>query len=95
MRAHNHLHILATAAAVAALSAPAAHAEAIGNGGVGGPLTNQHVAAASHHPAATDWTLIALAGGGTVVLVGAGLGGSRRLSRRRASASRARAPRPV
>jgi hypothetical protein len=95
MRAHNHLHILATAATVAALSAPAAHAEAIGNGGVGGPLTNQHVAAASHHPAATDWTLIALAGGGTVVLIGAGLGGSRRLSSRRASASQARAPHPV
>ena len=95
MRPHNHLRILATATTVAALSAPAAHAEAIGNGGVGGPLTNHHVAAATHHPAATDWTLIALAGGGAVVLVGAGLGGSRRLSSRRASASPARAPHPV
>ena len=84
MRLHNHLHILATAAAVAAISAPGAHAEAIGDGGRGGQLTNQHVAAASHHPAPTDWTLIALASGGTVVLVAAGLGGSRRLSSRRA-----------
>lgn len=95
MRPHNQLRILATAATVAALSAPAAHAEAIGNGGIGGPLTNQHVAAASHHPGTTDWTLIALATGGTVVLVGAGLGGSRRLSSRRASASQARAPHTV
>ena len=90
MRRYNHVRVLATAATVAALSAPAAHAEAIGNGGVGGPLTNQHVAAASHHPATPDWTLIALATGGTVVLVGAGLGGSRRLSSRRASASQVR-----
>ena len=95
MRVHNHLNILATAAAVAAISAPAAQAEAIADGGGGGALTNQHVAPASHHQPTTDWTMIALAGGGTVVLIGAGLGGTRRLSNRRASASQAQAPHPV
>jgi hypothetical protein len=92
MRLHNHLHVLATAAAVAALSAPAAHAEAISDGGVGGPLTNHHIAAVSHQPASTDWTLIALAGGG-VAVVGAGLGASRRLNRRHASTREPRATR--
>jgi hypothetical protein len=91
MRPHNHLRILATAATVAALSAPAAHAEAISDGGGGRTLTNHNVAAAPHHPATADWPLIAVAGG-TVVLVGAGLGGSRRLSSRRASAAQAEAP---
>ena len=95
MRLHNHLHILTTAAAVAAISAPAAHAEAIAEGAGGGPLTTHHIAAASHQVASTDWTLIALASGGTVVLIGAGLGGSRRLSSRRASAGQARAPHPI
>jgi hypothetical protein len=91
MRLHNHLRILATATTVAAISAPAAHAEAIDNGGGGQQLAFHPVAAASHQPASTDWTLIALAGGGTVVLVGAGLGGSRRLSHRHASTREARA----
>ena len=92
MRLHKHLRVLATAATVAALSAPAAYAEQIENAGGGGPVTNHQVAAVSHHTASNDWTLIALAGGGTIVLVGAGLGASRRVNRRHASAPEARAP---
>jgi hypothetical protein len=92
MRLHKHLHILATAATVAAVSAPVAHAEAISNGGGGGPFTNPHLAPVSHPAGSTDWPLIALAGGGTFVLVGAGLGGARRRSTRRASTGQAGAP---
>jgi hypothetical protein len=92
MRLHKHLRIFATAITVAALSAPAAHAEAISNSGGGGPVTTHQVAAVSHHTASNDWALIALAGGGTVVLVGAGLGASRRANRRHESARKARAP---
>lgn len=93
MRLRSHVHVLATAATVVALSVPAADAAAIGDGGVAGPLTNPHVAAASHPPASTDWPLIALAGGGAAAVVAAGLGGSRRLNRRGASASQAPARR--
>jgi hypothetical protein len=93
MRLHNHLHILATAATVASLSAPAAHAQAISDGGVGGPLTNHHIAAVSHQPASTDWTLIALASGGGVAVAGAGLSASRRHNRRHASTPEPRATR--
>ncbi len=92
MRLHNHLHVLATTATVAALSAPAAHAQAIGDGGGGGPLTYQHVAAVAHHTASSDWTLIALAGGGVAVLAGTGLGASRRLTRLHASTPEPHAP---
>jgi hypothetical protein len=75
---HKHLRILATAATLATLSAPAAQAQTISDGGGGGPLINHHIAATSHHPAPTDWTLIALASGGAAVLAGVGLGASRR-----------------
>ena len=92
MHRHNHLRILATAATVAAIGAPAARAEAISNGGGGGPLPTHQVAAASHPAGSTDWALIALTGGGSVALVGAGLGASRRRNRRHASAREARAP---
>ena len=91
MRLHNQLRIFGTAATVAAFIAPAAQAEAISNGGGGGPLTTQHVAVTGHQPASTDWTLIALATGGGIAVVGAGLGGSR-LSRRHASAPEAQTP---
>jgi hypothetical protein len=92
MRPHNHLRILATAATLAAISAPAAHAEAISAGGGGGPVNNHHIAAASHQPSSTDWTLIALAGGGGAAVVGIGLGASRRRNRRHVSTREARAP---
>jgi hypothetical protein len=91
MRLHNHLHILATAATVAAV-APAAHAEAISNGGGGSGPAPVHVLAASPRSASTDWELIALAGGAGVLLIGAGVAGSRQITRRRASADQVRAP---
>jgi hypothetical protein len=86
MRVKNYLRGLAIAATVAAVAAPAANATDIGEGGGGFPPTEQHVVGASHHPGSADWTLIALAGGGTVALIGAGLGGSCQVTRRRAAA---------
>jgi hypothetical protein len=89
MRLKNHVRILATAATLAAVTAPAAEAAAVGEGG-GGELpvaaAANHSAISRHQSSSTDWELIGLAGGGTVVLVAAGLGGSVRLTRRRASA---------
>jgi hypothetical protein len=93
MRLHNSLSILATAASLAAISVPVAHAEAIGDDGGGGTLTNQHIAAGSQRASSTDWTVIALASGGAVVLIGAGVGGSRGLNRRHGPADQARAAR--
>ena len=93
MRIHTHLRILATTATIAGLAAPAASAVDIGQGGGGLPAVNHPVAATPHHPSSTDWTLIALAGGGTVALIGAGLGGSQQIARRRNSTSPAGATR--
>jgi hypothetical protein len=85
MRLHNHIRILAATAAVAAMSCPAAYAVDIGEGGGGLPPASDQAIASSHHSGSTDWTLIALAGGGMVALVGAGAG-SRRVSSRRGHA---------
>ena len=95
MRLHKHLSARAAAATLAGVVTPVAHASDIGEGGGGQlpvPAAPQHVVSTSHHSDSTDWALIALAGGGAVALVGAGLGGSRQLSRRRASAGDVRAP---
>ncbi|HUA72240.1 MAG TPA: hypothetical protein VMA96_14195 [Solirubrobacteraceae bacterium] len=89
MRLKNNIRIIATTAAVAAAIAPAAQAQDIGQGGGDPTVPTQHVIAAPSHPGSTDWALIALAGGGTGVLIGAGVGGSRRVTRRRDSATRA------
>jgi hypothetical protein len=92
MSFHNHRRIIATAAVLATGVAPAAaQASDIGAGGGEAPLPAPHIVAPAH-PGSTDWALIALAGGGTAVLVGAGVGGSRRITRRRESAARAQAP---
>ncbi len=90
MRTQNHLRILATTATVAALAAPPAEAIDIGQGGGGLPAVNYHVVAAPRHSSSTDWALIALTGGGTVALIGAGVGGSQRIARRRKSTSAVR-----
>ncbi len=93
MRLQKHLRTLATATTAAAILAPAAHAYPIGTGGGGSmPLAHPHVVSTSHHLGSSDWGLIALTGGGTAALIGAGLGGSRRINRRRTSAASARAP---
>jgi len=89
MRLHNHLRVIAATATLAAAGAPAAQAMPIREGGGEPSLPSHHVAAATSHSGSTDWGLIALAGGGTAVLVGVGVGGSRRVSRKRRSAARA------
>jgi hypothetical protein len=81
---------LAVVISLAAATAPAAHASAIGQGGGGPPTTASpahHVARAWRDSGSTDWTLTAI-GGGAVVLVGVGIGGSRAYSRRRTSAAK-------
>lgn len=93
MHLHTHLRILATTATIAGLAAPAADAIDIGQGGSGLPAISHQVVATPHHSSATDWTLIALTGGGTVALIGAGLGGSQRIARRPNSTSRVGATR--
>lgn len=87
MRLNNHLRILATTATVAALGAPAADAMDIGQGGSGLSAGSHQLIATPRHSSSTDWTLIALAGGGTVALIGAGLSGSHRITSRRNSTS--------
>lgn len=89
MRLHNHIRIIATTTVLAAAVAPAAQASAIGSGGGDPTVPTRQVVAAPSHPSSTDWALIALAGGGTAVLVGAGVGGSRRIGHRRESTGRA------
>ena len=91
MRVYNQLRILATTATIAALAAPAADAVDIGQGGSGLPAISHQVVAAPRHSSSTDSLLIALAGGGTIALIGAGLGGSQRIARRRNSTSPVRA----
>ncbi len=88
--------MLATAAALAAFAAPATHAQAIeGGGGVGLPLAEHHIVQAPRPSSSPDWELIAIAGGGTVIVACAGLGGSRRLALRRTAVAPARAPHTV
>ncbi|MGO9890466.1 MAG: hypothetical protein ACLP0L_21560 [Solirubrobacteraceae bacterium] len=90
MRLNRGVRTLAAVASLAAATAPAAHASAIGEGGGGLPATGSsvsHVAPGHHDSGSTDWALIAIGAGGTVVLVGAGVGGSRAYSRRRTSTS--------
>jgi hypothetical protein len=78
---------LAAVASLAAATAPAAYASDIGEGGGGLPVTLRAQVTTTHHDSgATDWPLIALGTGGAVVLVGAGVAGSRANSRRRTSA---------
>jgi hypothetical protein len=93
MRPHNYVRILAATATVVALAPPAASAVDIGQGGSGLPAVSHSVVATPRHSSSTDWTLIALAGGGTAVLIGAGLGGSHQIARRRNSTSPAGATR--
>jgi hypothetical protein len=88
MRLQNHLRVIATTVTLVAAGAPAAHASAIGQGGGDPVLPGRHVAPATSDSGATDWGLIALAGGGTAVLVGVGVGGSRRASRRSGTRTR-------
>ena len=89
----NHgARMLAAAATIAALAAPAAHAKPIGEGEAftGAPIAEHHTIQASHPSSSPDWTLIAAAGS-AVIVAGAGLEGSRRHARRRSTAARARA----
>jgi hypothetical protein len=93
MHRQNRMRILATAATLAAVTAPCAHASAIGGGG-GGQVSitaaSEHTAPTRHHSTTSDWELIAIAGGGTVAFLGAGLGASRRRARGHAPARNAR-----
>ena len=95
MRLHNRPRILATAAILAAVAAPAAHASDIGQGDGGEGLntvTAQHTSIPRHRSDSTDWETLAIVGSGTVLIIGAGLAGSHQYARRRASATAARAP---
>lgn len=83
MRLQNHLRVVATTVTLVAAGGPAAHASAIGEGGGDPVLPSHNVAAATSRSGSTDWGLIALASGGTAVLIGVGVGGSRQASRRR------------
>ena len=94
MRLHNPLRILATAAALAVGTAPAAYASDIGEGGGGLPPTNHHVTAAPQHSGSGDWGLIAIAGAGTAALAAAGISRSRHTTRH-ASDAEVRPPRPA
>lgn len=86
MRLNRGVCTFAAVASLAAAAAPVAGANDIGEGG-GDPVASaSHVAPAHSDPSSTDWALIAI-GGGAVVLVGAGVGGSRAHSRRRRSTS--------
>jgi len=86
MRINRCVRTLAAVASLAAATTPAAHASAIGEGGGGLPPTSGAQVATSHHDSSsTDWALLALGTGGAIVLVGAGVGGSRAYTRRRSS----------
>jgi hypothetical protein len=80
MHLHKHLRILATAATLAAISAPAAQASAIGEGGSGLPATTHHALAAHHSTNSTDWELVAITSAGAITLAGATLARRRRLA---------------
>lgn len=73
MRLHNRLRFLAGAAILAAVTVPGAHASAIRGGG-GIPPDDRHaVPAASHAASDADWQVVALAGSGTIALLGPAL----------------------
>ena len=93
MRLHRRVRTLAAVVSLAAVAAPAAHASSIGEGGGSSPLTSPTVSHAAAHSdsGSPDWAVIAVGAGGAAVLVGAGVGGSRRRNRREASTSAARA----
>jgi hypothetical protein len=93
MRLAHNVRTLAAIASLAAATAPAAHAYPIGEGGGGLPPTATHVATANRDSGSTDGALIAIAAGGAVVLVGAGVAGSRARGRRRTSTSEVRTAR--
>jgi hypothetical protein len=87
MRLNRGVRTLAAVVSLAAVTAPAAYANDIGEGGSGlSPALQAQVATSHRSAGSTDWPLIALGAGGAV-LVGAGVGGSRAHSRRRSSAS--------
>jgi len=87
MRLNRGVRTFAVIASLAAVSAPAAQANDMGEGGGDPSTTASHVAPAHRDSSSTDWALIAVGAGGAAVLVGAGVGGSRAHSRRRRSAS--------
>jgi hypothetical protein len=73
MRLHNRLRFFAGAATVAAVTVAGAHASAI-RVGRGLPRDDHHVApAVSHAPSDANWQLVAIAGGGTIALLGPAL----------------------
>ncbi|HUA71739.1 MAG TPA: hypothetical protein VMA96_11665 [Solirubrobacteraceae bacterium] len=85
MRLNRGVRTFAAIASLAAATSPAAYANDIREGG-GNPVpTAAQVATAHRNSSSTDWALIAIGAGGAVVLVGAGVGGSRAHSRRRRS----------
>ena len=84
MRLQRRVRTLAAVASLAVVAPSAAQASSIGEGGGSLPPTAPAVAPAAHHGSGSpDWALIAFATGG-VVLVGAGVGETRRRSRREA-----------
>ena len=92
MRLQRRVRTLAAVASLAVVAPSAAQASSIGDGGSGLPPTAPVLAHAAHHDSGSpDWALIALATGG-VVLVGAGVGESRRRSRREAPTNAVRVP---
>jgi len=88
MRLNRCVRTLAAVVSLAATTAPAAYAKDIGAGGGGlPPAPRAQVTTSNHDAGSADWALIALGTGGAIVLVGAGVGGSRAYSHRRSSAS--------
>jgi hypothetical protein len=83
MRPDRGVRMLAAVVTAAAITAPAAQASAIG---VMTDPGQSMVAVAHHHAASTNWELIALSAGGTIVLLGAGVDASRGFARRQGSA---------
>jgi hypothetical protein len=84
MRLNRGVCTFAAVASIAAAAAPAAFANDIDQGGGDPVATAPQVVAAHRDASSADWALIA---GGAVLVVGAGVGGSRVLSRRRTSPS--------
>jgi len=95
MRINRCVRTFAAVASLAAATAPATRASDIGEGGSGlSPTPSAQVATSHHDSSSTDWALLALGTGGVIVLVGAGVGGSRAYTRRRSSANEVE-PAPV
>jgi len=89
MRLHRVVPMLASVATLAAVSAPAASAQQPISPSGGVPQTGTTLAA-HHSSGSSDW-LIGVGAAGGVVLVSAGLAGTRRAHRRTATAQRIRA----